>query len=66
MRQKISNYKKVEKINIIKTERNQILHQIQDKLKKYKEQLLENKLSDIKNAKGNAEMFKAVKMLNRK
>ena len=36
------------------------------KLKKHKEQLLENKLSDINHAKGNAQMFKAVKMLNKK
>ena len=50
----------------MKTERNKILHQIRDKVKKHKEQLLENKLSDINNAKGNAQMFKAVKLLNRK
>ena len=43
-----------------------MLHQIQHKVKKHKKQLLENKLSDINNAKGNAQMFKAVKMLNRK
>ena len=66
LRQKISNCKEVAKINNIKTERNKILHQIQDKVKKHKEQLLENKLSDINNAKGNAQMFKAVKILNRK
>ena len=66
LRQKISNCKEVAKINNIKTERNKILHQIQDKVKKHKEQLLENKLSDINNAKGNGQTFKAVKMLNRK
>ena len=66
LRQKISNCKEVAKINNMKTERNKILHQIQDKVKKHKEQLLENKLSDINNAKGNGQTFKAVKMLNRK
>ena len=66
LRQKISNCKEVEKINNMKTERNKILHQIRDKVKKHKEQLLVNKLSDINHAKGNAQMFKAVKMLNRK
>ena len=50
----------------MKTERNKILHQIRDKVKKHKKQLLENKLFDINNAKGNAQMFKAVKILNRK
>ena len=50
----------------MKTERNKVLHQIQVKVKKHKEQLLENKLSDINNAKGNAQVFKAVKMLSRK
>ena len=39
---------------------------LRDKVKKHKEWLLENKRSDINNAKGNALMFKAVKMLNRK
>ena len=66
LRQKISNYKEVEKINNMKTERNKILHQMRNKVQKHKEQLLENKLSDINNAKGNAQMFKAVKILNRK
>ena len=66
LRQKISNCKEVEKLKNMKTERNKILHQIRDKVKKHKEQLLENKLSDINNAKGNAQMFKAVKLLNRK
>ena len=66
LRQKISNCKEVEKINAMKTERNKILHQIRDKVKKRKEQLRENKLSDINNAKDNDQMFKAVKMLNRK
>ena len=66
LRQKISNCKKVEKTNIMKTERSKLLHQIQDKVKKHKEQLLKNKLSDINEAKGNAQMFKAVKILNRK
>ena len=47
MRQKISNCKKVEKINTINTERNKILHQIQNKVKKYKEQLFENNLETI-------------------
>ena len=55
MRQKISNCKEVEKINNIKTERNEILQRIRDIVKKHKEQLLENKLSDINNAKGNAQ-----------
>ena len=50
----------------MKTERNKLLHQIQDKVKKHKEQLLKNKLSDTNEAKGNAQMFKAVKILNRK
>ena len=50
----------------MKTERNKIIHQTRDKVKKHKEQLFENKLSDINSAKGNAQMFKAVKMLNRK
>ena len=66
LRQKISNCKEVEKLNNMKTERNKVLHQMQDKVKKHKEHLLENKLSDINNAKGNAQMFKAVKTLNRK
>ena len=66
LRQKIANCKEIEKINNMKTERNKILHQMQDKVKKHKEQLLENKLSDINNAEGNAQMFKAVKMLNKK
>ena len=47
----------------MKTERNKLLHQIQDKVKKHKEQLLKNKLSDINEAKSNAQMFKAVKIL---
>ena len=50
----------------MKTERKKILHQIRDKVKKHKEQLLENKLYHIDHAKGNAQMFRAVKMLNRK
>ena len=50
----------------MKTERKKILHQIRDKVKKHKEQLLENKLSHIDHAKGNAQMFRAAKMLNRK
>ena len=50
----------------MKTERKKILHQIRDKVKKRKEQLLENKLYHIDHAKGNAQMFRAVKMLNRK
>ena len=50
----------------MKTERNKILQQIRDKVKKHTKHLLENKLSDINNAKGNAQMFKAVKILNRK
>ena len=66
MRQKISNCKEVEKINNIKTERNEILQRIRDIVKKHKEQLLENKLSDINNAKANVQMFKVVKILNRK
>ena len=66
LRQKIANCKEVEKINNMKTERNKILHQIRDRVKKHKEQLLEKKLSDINNAKDNALLFKAVKMLNRK
>ena len=66
LRQKISNCQEVEKENDMKTERNKILHQTGDKVKKHKEQLLENKLSDINNAEGNAQMFKAVKTLNRK
>ena len=65
LRQKISNCKNVEKTNM-KTERNKLLHQIQDKVKKHKEQLLKNKLSDINEAKGNAQMFNTVKILNRK
>ena len=48
----------------MKAERNKILHQIQHKVKEHKEQLLNNKLSDINDAKGNAQMFKAVKILN--
>ena len=66
LRLKISNCKKVEKVKIMKAERNKILHQIQHKVKEHKEQLLNNKLSDINDAKGNAQMFKAVKILNRK
>ena len=50
----------------MKTERNNIIFQIQNKVKKRKEQLLENKLSGINDAKGNVQMFKVVKMLNRK
>ena len=50
----------VEIINTMKTERNKILHQIQGKIIKHKEQLLENKLPDINTAKGNAQMFKVV------
>ena len=50
----------------MKPQRNKILHQIRDKVKKHKEQLLGNKLSDINNAKGNTQMFKTVKMPNRK
>ena len=50
----------------MKTGRNKMLHQIQNKVKKHKEQLLENRLFDISDAKGNAQMSKAVKMLNRK
>ena len=46
--------------------RDKILRQIQDKVKKHKEQFPENKLSDINNAKGNAYMFKVIKMLSRK
>ena len=49
-----TNCKEVEKIKNTKTERNKILHQIQHKVKKHKKQLLENKLSDINNAKGSS------------
>ena len=47
---------KIEKINTMETERNKIINQIQDKVKKHKERLLENKLYDINNVKGNAQV----------
>ena len=62
LRQKISNYKKAEKKKQnMKADKNKILHQIWGKVKKHKEQLPENKLSDINNAKGNVQMFKTLK-----
>ena len=47
---------KIEKINTMETERNKIINQIQDKVKKNKERLLENKLYDINDVKGNAQV----------
>ena len=49
----------------MKTEGSKMLCQIQDKVKKHKEQSLKNKLSDINDAKGNVEIFKSIKKLNR-
>ena len=49
----------------MKTEGSKMLCQIQDKVKNHKEQSLENKLSDINDAKGNVEVFKSIKKLNR-
>lgn len=40
----------------METERNKIINQIQDKVKKNKERLLENKLYDINDVKGNAQV----------
>ena len=66
LRIKIENCKNTEKRVVMKTRRNNIVHQIKRKLIISKEKYLDNKVEEINKLKDSAKTFKAINMLTRK
>ena len=66
LRQKIMNCQVTEKVRALKSERNKILHEIHQEVKKEQERELNRKMDEIDKLHGDTKIYKAVKMLNMK